>query len=360
MPSLVTTPAEITSEWLTDTLRTGGLLTGGEVTDVSSKRIGSGQLGATYLLTPTYEGDRGAAPGRLVAKLPTADEATRKYAASLDTYGREVSFYQEFAADLAVRAPRCYHADLAKDRQAFTLLLEDLSPAAECSQLEGCSPEQARVALEQAAALHGSSWRQPGLADREWLTSCQQVWLGLGSACAQAPKAYLDRYEGLLDEPTQRVACAFERGIGARFVEHAVQPVCLWHSDFRLDNLLFDARGGDVPLAVLDWQSVGLGNGPIDASYFVGAGLPTEVRREYEEDLVRGYHASLREHGVTDYDWDICWREYRINALAGFIVAMMVSMSTERSEQADAMFTTMASRHAAHIEDNGTIALLEA
>jgi hypothetical protein len=360
MPALATTAADLTPAWLTETLQAGGVLTHAAVTDAEIERIGSGQLGATYLVTPTYDADPAEAPQRLVAKLPAVDEASRKYAASLEVYTREVAFYRSLASELSVRSPRCYHADVSPEGDIATLLLEDLTPATEVGQVEGCGAGQARTALEQAAALHGSSWHRQDLGSRSWLTSGQAVWHQLGAASVQSPAAFLARHEGALDDVTVRVARAFESGIGPRFAEHATRPVCLWHSDFRLDNLLFDARGGEVPLAVLDWQSVMLGNGPIDASYFIGAGLRTEVRREHEEDLVRGYHAALRDHGVDDYDWDRCWTEYRINALAGFVIAMVVSLSTERSPEADALFTTMAARHAAHIEDHDAVALLGA
>lgn len=53
-------------------------------------------------------------------------------------------------------------------------------------------------------------------------------------------------------------------------------PQCLWHSDLRADNLLFDAQDGTVPVAVLDWQGVGYGAGTIDVAYFLATSLTTE------------------------------------------------------------------------------------
>ena len=43
------------------------------------------------------------------------------------------------------------------------------------------------------------------------------------------------------------------------------QPITgLIHGDFRLDNMLFDVKGAAEPIAVLDWQTVALGNGLTD------------------------------------------------------------------------------------------------
>jgi hypothetical protein len=124
--------------------------------------------------------------------------------------------------------------------------------------------------------------------------------------------------------------------------------------------LLFDAAGGAVPLAVVDWQSVTWADGTIDASYFLGAGLSAEVRREHEEALLRDYHAALVAGGVRGYDWSSCWEDYRAHAIAGLLVAITAAVGTAPSPEADALFLTMASRHAQHMLDADTLSLLTA
>jgi hypothetical protein len=358
MTELITTVEGATPDWLTSAL--ADRLTSGSITDVRSERIGAGRLGTTYLLTPTYSTDAAGGPERLVAKLPATDESSLRFSAAMGVYTREVAFYRDIAPRVPVRTPDCYHAAVSDDGRAFCLLLEDLTPAAECGQVEGCDLDRAQTALRQAAALHAGSWHDPDLQRYDWLTSGLAIWRRLGAEAGQAQKAFRAGYDDLLDDASHRVAAGLASGLTQRFVERIAQPRCLWHSDFRLDNLLFDARDGEVPLVVVDWQSVALADGTIDASYFIGAGVPTELRRAHEEQLVRGYHKALVEGGVGDYPWAECWRDYRVNALAGFIVAMMAALGTERSPEADAMFTTMAARHAAHIEDHDTLALLEA
>jgi len=359
MTTLISTQEELTPDWLGQALGDAGRLTTGTVTDVAAKRIGSGRLGTTYLLTPGYSAGPTVGPERLVAKLPATDDASRQFSAAMGAYTREVSFYRDIATHVPVRTPECYHAAVSDDGLTFCLLLEDLTPAAECDQVEGCDVDRAETALRQAAALHAGSWNDRGLQRYAWLDSGLGIWRKMGADAAQAQKAFRAGYDGLLDDASHRVAAGLETGIAQRWVELIARPRCLWHCDFRLDNLLFDARGGEVPLAVVDWQSVALADGTIDASYFIGASIPTDLRREHEERLVRGYHHTLEEQGVTDYPWDECWRDYRVNALSGFMVSMMAALGTERSPDADTMFSTMAARDAAHIEDHDTLALLE-
>ncbi len=68
------------------------------------------------------------------------------------------------------------------------------------------------------------------------------------------------------------------------------RPRTVQHADYRLDNLLFGTGAGTPPVTVVDWQTVTLGPGPADVSYFLGAGPSVDDRRAHEEELVREYH----------------------------------------------------------------------
>jgi aminoglycoside phosphotransferase (APT) family kinase protein len=135
-------------------------------------------------------------------------------------------------------------------------------------------------------------------------------------------------------------------------------PRTVQHADYRLDNLLFGTDGGFPMVTVVDWQTVTLGPGPADVSYFLGAGLVPEQRRAHEEELVRDYHRRLISGGVEDYSWDRCLTEYRRHAYAGYIMAVGASMLVERTARGDEMFLTMARRHAAQVQDLDSESLL--
>jgi len=155
-------------------------------------------------------------------------------------------------------------------------------------------------------------------------------------------------------------------GLGGRFVArlpayyaHRPEPHTVTHNDFRLDNLLFGTTEGGPPVAVVDWQTVGVGPGVGDVSYFLGAGLSVEDRQAHEEALVREYHAALLAAGVEDFGWDRCWADYRAFAFAGFHMAVLASMIVERTDRGDAMFLAMAARHGRQILDLGAEEFLE-
>ena len=97
MVDLVTSPRELTAEWLTDALREAGELTEGRVCSVDHSLIGTGKMGDNVRLQLNYEGAQGA-PKTLVAKLPAGDETARSMAGALGAYYNESMFYRHLAS----------------------------------------------------------------------------------------------------------------------------------------------------------------------------------------------------------------------------------------------------------------------
>jgi len=168
--------------------------------------------------------------------------------------------------------------------------------------------------------------------------------------------AFRERYQDRLEPEFMAVCQDFADHIAA-FYDGPAAPPTLQHLDFRLDNMLFEPQGGRWPLAVLDWQSVAVGPGVLDVAYFIGAGLPTEVRRKHEQDLLKQWLEALRRYGVS-YGWDEAWTAYRHYLLQGVFTAIFASVSTKQTARGDEMFLTMARRHCAQALDLGSMDML--
>lgn len=334
------TPQAVTADWLTTVLRRAGVLRTARVTDFTWVAVGAGMLGDSIRFDLRYDRDEGA-PASVVGKFASSDPVSRATGIDYGLYLTEVRFYQEIAATVAVRAPVCYFAGLDETTGDFVVLLEDLGPARQGNQLAGCSVADAQHAMIQGAALHGPRWNDPSLRDIAWITDrgATGQWIidGMPGFVAEFHR----RYDGILEPEYMAVADRYAALVATFFsVDHS--PVTLSHLDFRLDNMLFDARGGAVPLAVLDWQSVSVSSGLVDISYFLGAGLSLEDRRRHETDLLRLYMDELQRHGVRDYGWDAMWRDYRVTVFQGVSTAIFASAATKRTERGDAMFLAMA------------------
>ena len=207
--------------------------------------------------------------------------------------------------------------------------------------------------------MHASSWRHPRLGQLPWLQREPGRWMAIAEVMPQLHDAFVARYGAVLAPRHLEVASRLRHGI-AGWLATLEEPTCLWHLDYRLDNMLFEARAGQVPLAVVDWQSVTLGPGVSDVSYFLGAGLLPDERRRHEEELVRHYHRALCDGGVEGYPFERCWDDYRLHAVLGFFTAVNASVNVKRTARGDEMFLAMARRHGEQILDNGTLELIGA
>jgi aminoglycoside/choline kinase family phosphotransferase len=291
------------------------------------------------------------APETVIAKLPAADETSRATALALGSYENEVRFYQQLAPELPIRTPRVFHADIEVETARFTLLLEDMAPGRQGDQLAGCTPDVAEVAVRELVQLHAPRWGDPTLAELPWLH--RDPAMGRQFMAMLLPNAwdgFRDRYATDLAPEVHAAGDALFNQLEA-YLDADTEPWTVVHGDYRLDNLLFDPSPGGVPIAVVDWQTATHGPALNDVAYFIGAGLVPDDRRSVEEELVRAYHAGLVEHGVTGYDWDRCWHDYRRGTWAGLIMAIAASMLVERTDRGDQMFLTMAARHARHALD---------
>jgi hypothetical protein len=349
-PAIPTTPDAITPEWLTDVLDL-------PVASVKQQMVGTGQMGDSVRLTLEYAGDQ-AGPASLVAKLPALDPTSRATAAAVRSYEIEVSFYNELAPSLPVRAPHCHVARHDPASDDFVLLLEDLAPARQGDQLLGCSIDQAAIAVDELPKLHAPFWGDPVLASMPWLhRNTQDSAVMTTMLVTGLYDGFRTRYEERLDASVFALCERFIPRLGAYLADRP-GPWTVAHGDYRLDNLLFGTDAPAPPVAVVDWQTVAHGPGVADLSYFLGAGLLPDDRRAHEGDLVRAYHAAMRAAGV-DLAWDECWQQYRRHTFAGLVMAVAASMLVEQTERGDDMFMAMANRHGGHALDLDAEALID-
>lgn len=339
----------ITPAWLTSVLRQSGTLGDGVVSQVAVGRLGHGQAADCYRLTLTFDGDRGAAPETLIGKFTSGDARSARTGGQ-GLYEGEVRFYLELASQISARTPRAYGAEINESGSRFFLILEDLAPAAQTDQLTGLSVDQVALALGQAASFHAATWRRVDLAARPWLSTIRRGRLLTADALPRLAVRMTREFDDLFADDDLRTALELTRLIDPlkRVLD---DPVALWHQDFRADNLLFDARGGQVPVAVLDWQTVTLGPAVADASLLIGGSLPTSTRRAHERDLVRVYHQALVAGGVSSYTFDDCWTDYRISASIAILSGIAGPVQVKRTPRGDLLWQSWLERHCAQVQD---------
>jgi hypothetical protein len=342
-PSVIGSAAGVTPAWLTEVLRADGAI--GEDSSVVAHRadaIGTGQVGNNVRFTLEYEGVPG--PPSLVCKFGSSDPASAAAGVSMKLYETEVAFYRDLAGSLDVSRPYCYFAAVIPGTAEAVVVMEDLAPAVQGDQIEGCSVAEAELAMDEAARLHGPRWGDDALLSIPWLRHDGRGG-GLETALPHVWEAFVARY-GSSVEPVTLVAGKELTELGPLLAARQLRVLSPAHTDFRLDNMLF-GRGEVRPLTVVDWQTVALGSGPRDVAYFLGNAFKPEVRRSAERDLVARYHRRLVEdYGVDDFSFEECWNDVVRSSYSSLAMAVFASMTVGRTERGDAMFMAMANRSA--------------
>jgi hypothetical protein len=316
----------LTAQWLTAALRGGGVIDAAEVTEARVEPIGADQAFAGQPLRVHLRYDRNeqhdgqTAPSSLVAKLPAIDPAMRRALSGLRWYESEIRFYDELAQSSQIATPRRYYTAMQPADLNYVLLIEDVTSGEVGDQIAGASLAEAETVIDAVARLHAGWWDDPALTTFDWLahgavrrTELADFWAEFYQRNWSTTQELMP---GLLPDEVAPIATRLADVYADLVRASAESPRTLIHGDVRLDNIFF-AADGEAPPVVIDWQLVSAGRGPYDLAYFLGTNLPSELRAEHEEALIRRYHATI---AATDpgYSFDDCWRDYRVGLLLVF------------------------------------------
>lgn len=342
-------PQDITPAWLASVLGT-------EVSDVHVSAIGTGQTGATYRVTATSP-ESPSQPVTFAVKLPAQDDAVRERVAL--GYLSEVDFYAAINKDVAIPVPDCFHSEISSDGKDFVLVLADMAPAEQGDQIAGCTPAEAALAVEALAGLHGPSWNERRYFDLPSIVmpkpGDEGAAAGMGEVAKMAVDITLDKLGGSVSDE-DRDTLITSMSLVTPWLLAVPDRFALMHGDYRLDNLLYDPDRTRV--TVVDWQTMGVGLASRDLAYFTATSLLPETRADVERDLVERYHAALLGHGVTGYDIETCWHDYRLGVLQAPLITVLGTAFASSTERGDEMMLTMLHRGCRAIQELASIDLV--
>ncbi len=340
-------PGSITPQWLTEILGRAGAIGERNVVSVETEAVGTGQVGCNIRCRITY--DRGGpGPDSVMLKFASPDPASQAAGVQTRTYETEVVFYRDLASTVDVSRPHCWFAAGEPGTARVVLVMEDIDGAVG-DQLAGCSSERASLAVTEAARLHGPRWGDPTLSDIPILAEKLGNVLVPGPIIAMMWPTFLERLGPLLSEESLEVGDRLAAASSWADPDPATATLC--HCDYRLDNMLFAPADTRRALTVLDWQTVQIGTGASDISYFLGGAMPPERRRSCERELLGRYHEALSSYDIGDYDLDRCWADYRRYSFGGFFMAVFAGVLVQRTERGDRMFAAMANGASSQVID---------
>jgi hypothetical protein len=315
---------QVTAAWLSAVLTDAGALNRGSVEGYELEP-GQGNWSTSATLRLHYSaGAEGELPNRLFLKMVNADLGDGEYFGS-----SEVEYYtRDYAGLPAAPLLHCYHGGYSAALHRYHLLLQDVS-------------------LTHVEAAERTPTLAYGLALAEGLATLHAHWWGnQRPAAAAAPihdAGHISRFVAIAEPGAGHIlahlAAELEphwpAAIRDLFAHHPramiarcadAEGFTLIHGDVGHANILVPHEG-DRPLYIIDRQpfdwSLTTWLGVYDLAYALVLDWPVEARRRWEIAVLRHYHQSLRQHGITQYSWQQLFDDYRL------CVAMAVYIAVE-------------------------------
>lgn len=318
-------PGTVTSEWLTQALHSTGTITESAVKSFEMEIIGQGKgfTGRVARFHLNYDGHEISAPATIVAKFPKPNPKLTTLFNYVNVYEREVRFYNEIAGKMNGLAPRCYYTFLDTERLLSILLLEDLTDACNGQDTAGCSLSDAERAIRCLAKFHAFWWQSPQLKRIGWMPSFSHGVDFMERLYKRSWRSYVEKFQKTLPESFLRLGSWLSANVAPLRRWLGSPPLTIAHGDYRLDNLFF-VSGMNDNIKVIDWQTAMTGRGVSDVAYFAVCSLPIEQREREEEFLLKSYHSTLVENGVSGYSMDQCLRDYSLS-LAHVLIQLIIA-----------------------------------
>lgn len=316
MSVIVTKVEQITPNWITNILQSGGTIPKNiSVTDIHLDRSEMANCVAYYLTLKYNHVNHASAPHRLFLKLPNPD---------FERADKEVEFYTVIVPVMQ-NSPmrqwpflRCYHAACSAETGQAHFLFEDLS-VTHFTTDDSMPPTQGHCeqVIDAYARFHAFWWEHPKLGQEIGQLLTDEMIDGFIGAVQKRFSQLVDDMGAELAQADQeileRVALAWPSRRRDRVIQG--KGVTLVHRDPHPRNFLYPKQEQDGIVKLIDWQSWRIDTGTDDLAYLMAFHWPFEARVQMELDLVKRYHHQLVGYGVTGYTWDDCCYDYKASVI---------------------------------------------
>ena len=314
------------------------------------ERIGAdrGMLGEIYKVTiKSSTGSR-----EVVAKFSAPRKEALDNAKRGGTHERELRCYDELLSTTPVSIPEIFASWFDEKSSEYLIIQEFIEFDQSVDQIDGITIAQAKLVIEEAAAMHAHWWEHSGLAELKWLprlndtrrrtnltTVTKLGWNTLTEILDEGGLSYPEVSGDSLADEIDNMLC-----------DLSTSASTLIHSDLRADNLLFNTAGDGVML--VDWQGCSFGPSSFDITYHMIQSLSVDDRRQHETELLNYYVNSLEffGHQITI---DEVHKLYRSSILYSLSIACAVPLiNSVESPRVKELAFSMASRTLAALEDH--------
>jgi hypothetical protein len=324
-------PREVTPEWLSGVLARAPCLDRAQVLSVRRvKRTLEVEpwFADISFLRVCYLGDiPESAPRRLVLKVskPGLSRADLAYGE------REVNFYATIASRMDdLPLARCYDALYDPETGRSHILLDDLSETRFQPRppLPPCG-EHCGLIVDSLAHIHAFGreldWNEMGPSVQPGADVSMEQLLRYPHTMAETA-GMLPGFVDLLDDRLSAARRSLYERVLASWPFPNLQErlaarrgLTLVHGDAHAWNFLLPHDSTQGKAYIIDWHEWGFGLGTDDLAELMTLWWYPERRARFEELLLRRYHGRLLERGITGYDWQQCWEDYRLSVVKSFL-----------------------------------------
>lgn len=299
----------ISPVWLTDCLRTSGVLPYGHVLRLAGRDEAT-VLSRVGHIAVEYSPDAPpTAPSHIFLKSGSGQDEHN------EDWSAEVDFYTRLAAATPSVTVPCYHAAYADEPARFHLLLAHFSTSH--TRVSWPLPPT-MIQLEQAvdclADVHSAWWAHPRLGHDIALRCTETSLTAWLSVWEQQLRHFFDL---LGDRLLPRRRKLYE-WILPRLLSRLLQRrqdsshYTIAHQDAHPYNFLFPHEARTQTTRLVDWATWDVELGARDLAYLLALHLFPEQRSLVEHVLLRRYHDRLMANGIKNYSWEALWNDYRL------------------------------------------------
>lgn len=324
MAGVITDIEQVTSEWLTATLRKNGFLKFGKVIAVQIKETKELFLVVIYRFEVVYSEDAPpTAPTKLFLKFSRPDLSRQ---ISAETNLKEIEFYAKIAPAMNNASfIKCYDAAFSSESNKTHLLLEDLTETHFQPQTSASlSDDYCVKAVDCLAELHAFWWRNPSLGNEIGEIFDEKE---LRDFVGNVEKSVIGFIDFLGDKLSAEQRKIYEKLIAASSKpwQHFLtqKNLTVIHGDAHWWNFLYPHDANHDRVRIFDWHLWHVDLGARDLAFMIALGWYPEQRAKMEQNLLRRYYDNLLTRGVEDYSWDEFWDDYRWSAIRNLNVPVV-------------------------------------
>lgn len=365
MASFPTQPELLTTEWLTDMLRSAAQLPDDqEVRKFSVQSIGDGvgMVGKVVRVTLAYQDPGVAAPTSIVIKFAHEAEANRAIALNLRVYEREVTFYNHIAGSVRVPKPACYFAAVGHRTGECIVVLEDMRRYRAGDQLVGVGLDEATQVIDALTPLHAAYWDNTAQAFLRDAMRVGSTFIEPYMQCVEATWTNcIAQFGYCIPAEVADSLPEYVEGLRRLHVLLGERTQTLLHGDVRMDNVMFNAGDHDRPVVLVDWQALMISNPLHDLALMLSMSATTDTRRSIEDDLIRYYYSKVVALGVAGYSVEQCFDDYDLEALYLMSVALIMGGAFDpANERGKRLAEEVLRRACATVVDRGLLTRIPA